>query len=117
MLQADLPVFVAPAVERRAAAIASARFSQRTLTFALVNSGTAHFVTKDVRITRLDQDMRQSVVAQLDGGDVLADGKREYRLALSHKQCAALGVLEIQATADGRQLVQTLNVPAGACDR
>jgi fimbrial chaperone protein len=114
-VQANLPVFIAPTVERRAGAIAGASVQKRTLTFAVVNVGTLHFVTKDVRVTGIGPDTRPLFAQELDGGEVLADGKREYRIDLPRKQCGALRALTIQLNADDQRLIQTLNVPAGTC--
>jgi len=115
-MQANLPVFIAPTVERRAGAIIGASVRNRTLTFAVANAGTVHFVTKDVRVTGIGPDTRPLFSQELDGGDVLADGKREYRVNLPRKQCGALRALTIHLNADDQQLIQTLDVPAGACN-
>jgi P pilus assembly chaperone PapD len=115
-MQANLPVFIAPTVERRAGAIAGASVQKRTLSFAVVNVGTLHFVTKDLRVTGIGSDTRPLFSQALDGGDVLADGKREYRVDLPRKQCGVLRALTIRLKADDQQLIQTLDVPAGTCN-
>jgi P pilus assembly chaperone PapD len=115
-MQANLPVYIAPTVERRAEAIAEASVEKRTLSFAVVNAGTVHFVTKDVRITGIGPDTRPLFAQELDDGAVFADGKREYRVDLPRNECGALRALTIQLNADDQPLIQTLDVPAGACN-
>jgi len=114
-LQTNLPVFIAPTVERLSAAIADASVRRQTLTFALINTGTLHFVSKDVRVIGLGSDTRPLFSQDLEGGDLLANGKREYHVTLPAKQCDALRAMTIQLSADDQRLIQTLDVPAGAC--
>lgn len=115
-LQVDVPVYVAPTVGRRAGAIAGANVAKRALTFAVANNGTLHFDVTDARVTGLGANERQLFMVEPDGGDVLAGGKREYRVELPAKACGSLRALTIHLTASDQQLVQTLDVPAGACN-
>ncbi len=114
-LRTDVPVFVAPAVERRAGAIAAAGVRDRTVSFAVVNSGTLHFVAKDVRVTGFGADARPLFSTQLESGEVLAGAKREYRLDVSRQQCGALRAVSMTLEAGDQQLTHMLEVPAGSC--
>lgn len=114
-MRANLTVFLAPKVERSAGAITDAAVRAGALTFALANSGTVHFVTKDVRVVGIGSDLREVFSQTLGGGDVLSDGKRVYHAALPRKNCAGLRALTIHAKAGDQTLVQTLDVPTGAC--
>jgi P pilus assembly chaperone PapD len=116
-LQADVPVYVAPtAPGNRSGAIDGANVAKRALTFAVVNNGTLHFDITDASVTGLGANEHQLFAVQPDGGDVLAGGKREYRVALPSKGCSSLKAVTIHLKASDQQLVQTLDVPAGACN-
>jgi P pilus assembly chaperone PapD len=115
-LQADVPVYIAPTIGRRSGAIAGANVAKRTLRFAVINNGTLHFDVTGARVTGLGANERPLFTVEPDGGDVLAGAKRDYRIDLPAKECGALRALEIHLTASDQQLVQTLDVPAGACN-
>lgn len=115
-LQANIPVFFAPALGRRAGAIAGANVAKRRLAFAVVNTGTLHFVIKDSRVTGLGADERPLFASQLSEGYVLAGERRSFLVDLPRKNCTSLRALTIQVNAGEQQLVQTMDVPPGACD-
>jgi fimbrial chaperone protein len=114
-MQANLPVFIAPTIERRAGAIADASVQKKSLTFVVVNDGTVHFITSGVRVTGIGADSRPLFSQELDNDDVFAGGRREYHVDLARKQCGALRALSIQLEAGDQHLIQTFELPSGAC--
>jgi P pilus assembly chaperone PapD len=115
-LQIDLPVFIAPNLARRAGTISQASVSHGTLRFSVVNTGTVHFVSKDVSVTGFGADTRPVLATQLDGGPVLAEASREYSVVLPRKKCDAIRALAIHVEAGDQLIEQTLDLPAGACN-
>ncbi len=114
-MQVNVPVFIVPTVEQQAPALSLGGVQKHALSFAIVNGGTVHFVTRDVGVTGLGAGMRVTFSKPLDGGDVLAGGKREYLVDLPRTECASLRALTIYADAGDQKLTRTFDVPAGAC--
>jgi fimbrial chaperone protein len=114
-MQADIPVFIAPTIERQGGAITDITVQKRLLSFTVANAGTLHFVATDARVTGLGADARALFFQDLDISDVLAGGKRTYQVDLSHQQCSALRALTIRVNAGDKPLIQTLEIPASAC--
>jgi P pilus assembly chaperone PapD len=114
-MQAQIPVFVAPSIQRRSAAISDEGVRDRSVSFTVRSAGTVHFVTKNVRITGAGAGARTLFAADLPGGIVLADGRQDFRFPLTSAQCAGLRAVTIGLEADDQKLVRTLDVGADAC--
>jgi fimbrial chaperone protein len=115
-MQADIPVFIAPTIERHGGALTDIIVQKRLLSFTVANVGTLHFVATDARVTGIGADARPLFFQDLDISDVLAGSKRRYQVDLSHQQCSALRALTIRVNAGDQPLIQTLDIPASACN-
>lgn len=110
--QLRLPIFFAPVATRLAGNIANASVRHGTLTFSVTNSGTTHFVTKNLSVSGQGAANLTKFTKNLDGWYVLAGGHRDYSVALPH--CAQLRAITIEADA-GTHVSQTIDVPTDAC--
>jgi fimbrial chaperone protein len=114
-MQMNVPVFLGPTLERRAASIEATAVRNGMLGFSVSNGGSRHFVTHDVHITGAGSGMQTIFTNDFQGDDVLPEGKRDYRVALPRNRCSELRSLTIRLTAGDQPLSQTLGLPARAC--
>jgi|GEM_PF-573659 len=110
--QLRLPIFFAPITTRVAGNISNVAVRRGTLTFSVINSGTVHFVTKNLAVAALGPSGASESIKGLDGWYVLAGGHRDYSVALPH--CAQIRAVTIAADA-GSHVTQTIELPADAC--
>jgi len=115
-IQANIPVFMAPVLDHKSGTITNAGIQKKAITFSIANTGTSHFITKDIRIIGIGADTRQSFSQEIDGTEILAGSKQEYHINLSREQCASLRALTIQASAGNQHLMQTIAAPSTACN-
>lgn len=110
--QLRLPIFLAPVATRIAGGIGNVNVRHGSLTFSIVNSGTVHFVTKNLSVRGHGAADVLKFTKNLDGWYVLAGGHRDYSVALPH--CEQLRAVTIEADA-GTHVSQTIDVPTDAC--
>jgi P pilus assembly chaperone PapD len=115
LLQANLPVYVAPKTLTIVTTIVDAHVANATLAFAVANGGTVHVLLTAVRVSGRGQNMQPMLATTLDGGDVLAGMQRIYLVPLPRATCRALRSFTIQLNAGDKPVTQTGELTANAC--
>ncbi len=110
-----LPIFLANDMGRPKIAIESASVDNTgTLSFTVVNPGTAHFVLQTAAVTGLGPKGKAFEVAQ-KGWYVLPGGKRTYHVSLAGEPCRQTTELAIKMTTDGPTAETRVPLPKGTC--
>jgi fimbrial chaperone protein len=110
--QLRLPIFFAPTATHVAGAISNAIIRHGILTFSVTNSGTTHFITRNLSVTARGAANAALFSKELDGWYVLAGGHRDYSVVLPH--CEQIRAITLIADA-GMHVSQTIDVPPDAC--
>lgn len=113
VLRFGVPLFVAPAVPKRAAAIDSVQAAKGKVVVRVRNEGTQSVKFESVRVRR-----EASLVAEAQGWYVLAGTTRSFEIPLDPARCPAPGSsLEVVATAEGASLKQAFASSPALCER
>lgn len=110
--QLRLPIFFAPTAAHVAGAISNVAIHHGVLTFSVTNSGTVHFITKNLSVAARGAANAELFNKNLDGWYVLAGGHRDYSVALP--RCEQIRAITLMADA-GMHVSQTIDVPPDAC--
>ena len=109
-----IPVFVRPDKEVATASLEALRQRNGRLEFALSNTGTVHFVPRQIRVRGLagaSQVFEQAV----EGWYVLASGRRDFSVPLPAGSCNRLSALLVHVEFGSVSLEESLHTPGGAC--
>ena len=88
LIRMSVPVFLQPAVLRPVPRIARLSLQGNHATFAVSNPGTAHFITKKVRLVVTAHDGHTLFESTVGGWYVLAQSVRNYDIVLPPAACA-----------------------------
>ncbi|HLI12671.1 MAG TPA: fimbria/pilus periplasmic chaperone [Alphaproteobacteria bacterium] len=112
----SLPLFLEPAGAHPAAVIDSAAFAAGMLDFAVRDAGTAHFVLQRVHAVGSDASGATTFETSADGWYVLAQGRRDYRLAIAESACRRTSRVRIEAITDRGSTQEAVPLAPGGCD-
>ncbi|WP_426752813.1 fimbrial biogenesis chaperone [Myxococcus sp. Y35] len=109
----SIPIFVAPVSKSSTGVLEKPCTREGTLAFAVRNTGSTHFMVREVRVRGLDAQGSVVMEQQLPGWYVLAGGRREYALPLEPRVAHRVERFTIDAHTNG----PTLSTQTGEADR
>ncbi len=109
-----VPIFLRPDKEVASAALNEIRQHAGTLQFTLANTGTVHFVPQTIRVRGLAES-HTLFEREVEGWYVLAEGRREFSIALPPAECGRLTMLMVHVEFASARLEERLQTPGGAC--
>lgn len=110
----SLPVFVADPRAQARPAVAAPILKDGVLSFDIANSGTAHFMLRQVNVAGRDAKGEAFTLAS-NGWYVLAGGRRSYQVALAAADCRRATEITIKTVSDAGPAEIRLPVAANAC--
>lgn len=110
----SLPVFVADPRAQGRPAVAAPALKDGVLSFDIANTGTAHFMLRQVNVIGRDAKGDAFTLAS-NGWYVLAGGRRSYQVALAAGDCRRATEIAIKTVSDAGPAEVRVPVPAGAC--
>jgi fimbrial chaperone protein len=109
-----IPIFVRPLKELASASLNGLHREDGQLKFAIVNTGTVHFVPQAIRVRGLHGEAELFDQA-VDSWYVLAAGRREFAVQVPKDQCHRVTRLAVHVTFASETLEERLQTPGGAC--
>ena len=109
----SIPVFLAAPGGQPALTIEGARIEDGKLAFAIANGGTAHELVRRVEVTGQGKAGPSFDVGE-NGWYILAGGRRDYRVALAGRDCAATSQIAIAALGEGAKAEAGMQVPVAS---
>jgi fimbrial chaperone protein len=110
-----IPIFLQPAKPTLSGTIEGVAVKQGTLSFRVVNTGSAHFTIQAVRVKGLGEGGRQVLERQAEGWYVLAAGARVYEMPIPKEDCPQVKRVAIEAQTEREVFKAVADVPSGAC--
>ena len=111
----SLPIFLQPAKALTAPRLAAPALADGVLSFTVENSGTAHFVVRQLKITGDDGAAGTTFEIAQAGWYVLAGGRTQYRLALAAAACRKTRHARVAATIGDGEVDAELDIAPAAC--
>jgi fimbrial chaperone protein len=109
-----IPIFLRPEKEVASASLNELRQDNGRLQFALANTGTVHFVPRNIRVRGLAGG--EAVFdREVEGWYVLAAGRREFAVPLPASDCTRVTSVLVQVEFASETLEERLQTPGGAC--
>jgi len=115
LTKVGIPIFLQPARLTTSAGLQDLGLKAGRFSFRLVNSGSFHFMPRDVRVRGLDQAGAAVLDQKLDAWYVLAGGERVFDLEIPANGCARIRSFVVEAQLPNSTLKETLQAPDGAC--
>jgi fimbrial chaperone protein len=112
-----IPIFVRPAKEAATAAIAEFGVRDQALHFALLNTGTVHFVPQAIHVRGIAADGQPVFEQQLASWYVLSGGRRDFDIAMASPDCGRATSVLVEVLLGSNTLKESLQTPGGACGR
>jgi fimbrial chaperone protein len=112
-----VPVFLRPEKERAQASLDGLVLRGDTLSFAISNSGTVHFVPQSIRLEGVAATGESLFRQEVAGWYILAGGRRHFTVTLPRESCARLTSVLVAMEIGTTGLKEHLQTPAGACQR
>jgi fimbrial chaperone protein len=109
LIRMSVPIFLQPAVLRPVPRIERLSLQGNHATFVVSNPGTAHFITKKVRIVVTAHDGRTLFDSTVGGWYVLAQSLRTYDISLPPTACATGTSVAIQLETDQGNTAEHIN--------
>jgi fimbrial chaperone protein len=109
LIRMSVPVFLQPAVLRPVPRIERISLQGNHATFVVSNPGTAHFITKKVRLSVTAKDGRTLFDSTVGGWYVLAQSLRNYDIALPPAACATGTSVAIELETDQGNAAEHVN--------
>lgn len=110
-----MPVFVASLAPKPEPVVRGLALRGTRLSFAVDDRGTAHFMTRSVRVVAKDAAGRPVVERTLSGWYVLPGGSRDYAIDIPADACANVASIEVYADTDAATVSGSLSRIPAAC--
>jgi fimbrial chaperone protein len=114
-LQLSVPVFVLPPHPQAKPDLALTGASSGHVTLRLTNAGSAHLLARSVEIEGRDEHGSRLFTRSLKGWYVLANGERDYDVALEPAGCGKLRTLHVVAQTDSGTVTRDFPRSEGTC--
>lgn len=115
-MRMGIPIFLEAAAPAATPKLDALAVSGQKVSFALMNTGTAHFFTKRVHVAALGGDGKPLFERDLPAWYVLGGGLRSYALELPQSACASTR-LTVRVDTDKTSFSSSLALPGRACSR
>ncbi len=113
----NIPVFVEPALPATQPGISGLTLRNGTLSFTVVDSGNIHFRIASLEVEGFGASEQPTLSKKAAVGYVLANGSRNYELALSKSDCARINRLRLSMETDHGKVHRELAVSEADCGR
>jgi P pilus assembly chaperone PapD len=105
----SVPVFLQPAILRPVPRVERLSVQGNHAMFVVTNPGTAHFIAKKVRLYVTAHDGRTLFDSTVGGWYVLAQGIRNYDIALPSTACTSGTSITVELETDQGNAVEHIN--------
>jgi fimbrial chaperone protein len=110
-----IPIFIQATKVSAQARLGDVALAGNHVTFRLSNGGTTHFTPETVRVRGLDGAGATVGELAAEAWYVLAEGRRDFDVALPAARCGEIRSLAVEVQVLGRTLSETVQAPNGAC--
>jgi fimbrial chaperone protein len=108
LIKMSVPVFVQPATLKPVPRVERLAVQSTRATFEVANPGTAHFITRKVRVYATARDGRKLFDETAGGWYVLAHSMRAYDIALPSSPCDSGAKVTVEVETDQGNVVEHL---------
>jgi fimbrial chaperone protein len=112
-----IPIFVQPIKQSADAALNALGMRDGSLHFTVSNTGTVHFVPRDIKVRGVGANGEQLFEQQLTAWYILPGGRRDFDMAIAAADCGRTASLVVEVGLGQTALKESLQTPGGACGR
>lgn len=117
LMRVGIPVFAQPRKPEPVLKVKEISLDKQLLHFTLTNGGNSFAMAEQISISGLDVNGAEVFARKLGGFYSLAGSERIFEVAIPKDKCGGITRISVTIRNEGKEQINQLNKPFGACER